>query len=102
MSIRVLVCDDQDLVRDGLKTILATASGIEVVGEACDGAEAVEKTGSLTPDVVLMDLKMPGTDGIVATRKIAALHPDVRVLVLTTYESPDWVDDAIRAGHPVI
>ena len=98
MTIRVLICDDQDLVRDGLRTILSTAPGIEVVGEAGDGAEAVEMTERLTPDVVLMDLKMPGTDGVAATRLITSRHQGVRVLVLTTYDAPEWVDDAIRAG----
>jgi DNA-binding NarL/FixJ family response regulator len=98
VSIRVLICDDQDLVRDGLRTILLTAPGIEVVGEAGDGAEAVEMTERLSPDVVLMDLKMPGTDGVAATRLITSRHQGVRVLVLTTYDAPEWVDDAIRAG----
>ena len=98
MSIRVLICDDQDLVRDGLQTILATAPGIEVVGEAHDGAEAITLADSLQPDVVLMDLKMPGTDGIAATRAITSRQEHVRVLVLTTYDAPEWVDDAIKAG----
>jgi DNA-binding NarL/FixJ family response regulator len=98
MTIRVLICDDQDLVRDGLRTILSTAAGIEVVGEAADGAEAVTMVESLSPDVVLMDLKMPGVGGITATRQITDRHEGVRVLVLTTYDAPEWVDDAIRAG----
>jgi len=98
MSISVLICDDQDLVRDGLKAILSMASGIEVVGEAADGDRAIELAAKLSPDVVLMDLKMPGTNGIVATRTITNQQGNVKVLVLTTYDAPDWVGDAIKAG----
>lgn len=96
--IRVLICDDQDVVREGLRTILAAASGIEVVGAASDGAEAVEEVERSLPDVVLMDLKMPGVNGIHATRQIHARFPTVRVLVLTTYDADEWVVDAIRSG----
>ena len=98
MSIRVLICDDQDLVREGLQAILSTAPGIEVVGEASDGIEALEAVERLGPDVVLMDLKMPGRDGVAATRDISARFEDVRILVLTTYDAPEWVADAIKAG----
>ena len=98
MSIKVLICDDQDLVRDGLRAILSTAPGIEIVGEARDGAEAIEAASRLSPDVVLMDLKMPGIDGIAATRHITDRHTGIRVLVLTTFDDPAWVDDAIKAG----
>lgn len=98
MTIRVAICDDQDLVRDGLQAILSTAPGIEVVGEASNGTEAVELVADRQPDVVLMDLKMPGQTGVTATRIIADRFPDVRVLVLTTYDAPEWVNDAIRAG----
>ncbi len=98
MSIRVLICDDQDLVRDGLQAILSTAPGIEVVGEATDGDEAVRLVEELSPDVVLMDLKMPGTNGVTATRSITSRFENVRVLILTTYDAPEWVDDAIKAG----
>jgi DNA-binding NarL/FixJ family response regulator len=96
--IRVLICDDQDVVREGLRTILSAASGIEVVGTASDGAEAVEEVERSLPDVVLMDLKMPGVNGIHATRQIHARFPVVRVLVLTTYDADEWVVDAIRSG----
>lgn len=96
--IRVLICDDQDLVREGLRAILGTAAGIEVVGEASDGAEALELIPATQPAVVLMDLKMPGMNGVQATRLIADRHPDVRVLVLTTYDADEWVFDAIRSG----
>jgi len=96
--IRVLICDDQDVVREGLRAILGTAPGIEVVGEARDGDEALELVPQTQPDVVLMDLKMPGMNGVQATRAIRDRHPDTRVLVLTTYDADEWVFDAIRSG----
>ena len=96
--IRVLICDDQDVVREGLRAILSTAPGIEVVGEASDGDEALELVPQTKPDVVLMDLKMPGMNGVQATRAICNRYPDVRVLVLTTYDADEWVFDAIRSG----
>lgn len=95
---RVLICDDQEVVRQGLQAILRTCGGIEVVGTAEDGGEAVERTAELHPDVVLMDLKMPGVNGLEATRRIRSTQPTVRVLVLTTYDADEWVFDAIRAG----
>jgi NarL family two-component system response regulator LiaR len=98
MSIRVLIVDDQDLVREGLRLILEPMDGIEVVGVARDGAEALELIPSARPDVVLMDLKMPGMNGIQATRLICARYPGVRVLVLTTFDADEWVFDAIRSG----
>ncbi len=98
MSIRVVICDDQDLVRDGLQAILSVAPGIEVVGEASDGDQALALVEAHSPDVVLMDLKMPGTNGITATRNITNRYSGVKVLVLTTYDAPEWVDDAIKAG----
>lgn len=96
--IRVLICDDQDVVLEGLKAILKTAPGIEVAGAANDGAEAVELISQIRPDVVLMDLKMPGMNGIQATQRIREQFPQVRVLVLTTYDADEWVFDAIRSG----
>lgn len=96
--IRVLVCDDQAIVCEGLRVILGTASGIEVVSVAHDGAQALELIPEAKPDVVLMDLKMPGMNGIQATRLIREQHPQVRVLVLTTYDADEWVFDAIRSG----
>jgi DNA-binding NarL/FixJ family response regulator len=83
---------------EGLQTILRSAPGIEVVGVAQDGAEALEKIPQVQPDVVLMDLKMPGMNGIQATRQISDQFPDVHVLVLTTYDADEWVFDAIRSG----
>jgi DNA-binding NarL/FixJ family response regulator len=95
---RVLIVDDQEVVREGLRAILGTVPGIDVVGLAANGAEAVEEVASLSPHVVLMDLNMPIMNGIEATRALRASHPDVRLLVLTTYDAEDWVLDAIRAG----
>lgn len=96
--IRVVICDDQAIVRDGLELLLNLERDIEVVGLAEDGAEAVELAAQHQPDLALMDLKMPGMNGIEATRRIRARCPAVKVLVLTTYEDDEWVFDAIRAG----
>jgi DNA-binding NarL/FixJ family response regulator len=96
--IRVLICDDQDVVREGLRTILSTVPGIQVVALAEDGAGAVEQFERHKPDLVLMDLNMPGVNGIQATRQLRDRHPDARVLALTTYDADEWVFDAIRAG----
>lgn len=96
--IRVLICDDQDVVRKGLNIILSHSEGIEVVGQAADGVEAVKLAHELEPDVVCMDLKMPNLNGIHATRRIRQALPDTQVLVLTTYDGDEWVFDAIRAG----
>lgn len=96
--IKVLICDDQEVVREGLKALLGTASDIEVIGLAQDGDQALELIGQSKPDVVLMDLKMPIMNGIQSTRLIDERYPDVRVLVLTTYDADEWVFDAIRSG----
>jgi DNA-binding NarL/FixJ family response regulator len=96
--IRVLICDDQEVVCEGLQAILQSAPGIEVVGIAQDGAQAIELIRRTPPDVVLMDLKMPGMNGVAATRAIRSEFDAVRVLVLTTYDDDEWVLDAIRAG----
>ena len=96
--VRVLVVDDHPVVRDGIRGMLAGASGIEVVGEAGGGAEAVEQAESLAPDVVLMDLRMPGVDGVAAIREIVGRGSRSRVLVLTTYDTDREVLSAIEAG----
>jgi DNA-binding NarL/FixJ family response regulator len=96
--IRVLVADDQDLVRLGLRTLLDNEDDTEVCGEAPDGLGAVEMTLRLRPDVVLMDIRMPGIDGIEATRRIAASGVAARVIVLTTFELDEYVFDALRHG----
>ncbi len=98
MTIRLLIADDQQLVREGLRAILSTVAEVEVVGIAEDGSLAVEMVATLRPDLVLMDLKMPGMNGIHATRTIREQFPAVKVLVLTTYDADQWVFDAIRAG----
>ncbi len=95
---KVIICDDQDIVRDGLELLLKLEPDIEIVGVASDGAEAVELAGQKKPDLVLMDLKMPVVNGVDATREIKAKWPSVKVLVLTTYGTDEWVFDAIRAG----
>ncbi|KIQ65518.1 LuxR family transcriptional regulator [Kitasatospora griseola] len=104
MTIRVLVADDQALVRAGFRGIVDAADGFTVVGEAATGAEAVELARRTAPDVVLMDIRMPGTDGLAATRQIAGSRAsnssagEVKVLILTTYDIDDYVYTALRAG----
>jgi len=95
---RIVICDDQAIVRDGLAMLLKLDREIDVVGLAEDGLRAVELVEKELPDLVLMDLKMPGVNGIEATRRIRARFPNVKVLVLTTYDDDEWVFDAIRAG----
>lgn len=96
--IRVLICDDQDMVREGLKTILGGEPDITVAGVAHDGADALDMIPECRPDVVLMDLKMPVLNGVQATTAIRRQYPQIRVLVLTTYDADEWVFDAVRAG----
>jgi DNA-binding NarL/FixJ family response regulator len=96
--IRVLVADDHPIVRSGIVALLQTAGDVEVVGEAATGLEVVELARHLEPDVVLMDLRMPGIDGDEATARILGERPAIRVLILTTYESDDSILTAIEAG----
>jgi DNA-binding NarL/FixJ family response regulator len=96
--IRVIVVDDHAIVRDGIRRLLESAEGIEVVATAADGSEAIEAVAAVKPDVVLMDLSMPGTDGVEATRRITADVPGVRVVVLTTFSDQRRILDALNAG----
>ncbi|MFC0843858.1 response regulator [Streptomyces noboritoensis] len=96
--VRVLLADDQPLVRSGLRVIMADHPDLEVAGEASTGAEAVQLVGDLAPDVVVMDIRMPGMDGIEATRLITAGPTATRVLILTTFDEDDYVYGALRAG----
>jgi DNA-binding NarL/FixJ family response regulator len=96
--LRLLIADDQPLIRRGLAMMLATEEGIEIVGQAADGIEAIEMALATSPDVVVMDLQMPRASGVVATREITAQRPSTRVVVLTTYDHDDLVFEAIRAG----
>ena len=97
-TIRVLIADDHSIVRRGIKALLATEKDMQVVGEAENGAEAIEKAASLKPDVVLMDLVMPQMDGIEATRRITTEQPGTKILVLTSFAADDKVFPAVKAG----
>ncbi len=98
MTIRVLVADDQSMVRAGFRMLLSDENDIEVVAEAGNGREAVDKAARFDPTVVLMDIRMPELDGLEATRRILAADPEARVLVLTTFDLDEYVYEALRAG----
>lgn len=98
MTIRVLIVDDQMMVREGFSVLLNAQPDIEVIGEAVDGRQAVEKVAELRPDIVLMDIRMPGMNGLEATREIVAADGDAKVLVLTTFDLDEYVYQALRAG----
>jgi DNA-binding NarL/FixJ family response regulator len=97
-AVRVLLVDDQALFREALATLLAVHDGVEVVGEAGNGDEALRRAAELAPDVVLMDLRMPVLDGIGATRRLRVEHPEIRVIALTTFDDDEDVFAALRAG----
>lgn len=96
--IRVLLADDHAILREGLRALLSLADDIEIVGEACDGREAIELTGKLRPDIVVMDVAMPGLGGLEATLEIRKAQPDVRILVLTQYEDREYIQRFLKAG----
>jgi DNA-binding NarL/FixJ family response regulator len=98
MTVRVLIVDDDHLMRAGLRGVLSSDDRIEVVGEAADGREAAYRTRLLSPDVILMDVRMPDLDGIAATRDVLAEHPEVKVVILTTFEEDDYIFGALNAG----
>ncbi|MFE1591978.1 response regulator [Nocardia sp. NPDC058705] len=98
MTVRVLIVDDQQLVRAGVRMLCETAPDLDVVGEATGGADAVRLAARTSPDVVLMDLRMPGTDGIAATRQILAMRPVTRILALTTFDDDEHLYPALHAG----
>jgi DNA-binding NarL/FixJ family response regulator len=98
MTIRVLVADDQSMIRAGFRMLLKDEEGIEVVAEAEDGAEAVEKAARFHPTVVLMDIRMPKLDGLEATRRILAADAAARILILTTFDLDEYIYEALRAG----
>ena len=97
-SIRILLVDDQTMFRDGMRVLLSTQPDFRIVGEAADGEQAIHKAAALHPDVVLMDLRMPVLDGAAATRRLRAAQPDVRVIVLTTFDEDAAIFDGLRAG----
>ena len=96
--VRVLLVDDDDLMRAGLRAVLSSDPALDVVGEAHDGRVAVAQVRAQRPDVVLMDVRMPDLDGIAATREVVAASPDVRVVILTTFEEDDYIFGALSAG----
>jgi DNA-binding NarL/FixJ family response regulator len=96
--VRVLIVDDDDLMRAGLKAVLSSDDTIAVVGEAGDGRDAVGRARQLRADVVLMDVRMPDLDGIAATREVLAVSPEVKVVILTTFEQDEYIFGALRAG----
>lgn len=96
--IRVLLADDQLLFREGLRTLLSVQAGIEVIGEASDGEEAIQIANLHKPDVVLMDVQMPVLDGVAATRRLHQAQPAIRIIMLTTYDHDEYVFEGLRAG----
>lgn len=96
--VRILIVDDQELFREGLHTLLAMQPDLQVVGEARNGEEALRLAGALTPDVILMDLRMPVLNGVAATRHLKRVQPDIKVIVLTTFDDDEDVFEGLRAG----
>lgn len=97
-KIKILLVDDQTMFRDGLRVLLSSQKDFEIVGEAYDGEQAIQRAASLRPNVILMDLRMPVMDGATATRRLHSLHPEIRVIVLTTFDEDEAIFDGLRAG----
>lgn len=97
-KIKVLLVDDHAIMRDGIRALLSVDSDIEIVGEAGEGKEAIEKVTSLSPDVIVMDIAMPGMDGLEATRRITKQNPNVKVLILSQYDDREYILSSIKAG----
>jgi NarL family two-component system response regulator YdfI len=97
-SIRILVADDHLIIREGLRLILETEEGFELVGEATDGAEAIRLAADLHPDIILMDLRMPGIDGLTAIKRLHVEQPDIAIVILTTFNEDDLMRGGLRAG----
>jgi DNA-binding NarL/FixJ family response regulator len=96
--IRVAIVDDQTLIREGLAALLALSPDLQVVGQAADGQAAIQLAATLTPDVILMDVRMPGTNGVAATREICRRFPSTRIIVLTTFDDDEYVFQSLQAG----
>lgn len=97
-EIRIIIADDHQLVRNGLRTFIELQEGIEIVGEAADGLEAIKLTRDLCPDALLLDLRMPGADGITVCKEVKEIDPDIKVIVLTTFSETEEIVKALEAG----
>lgn len=98
MKIKVMIVDDQAILSEGIRSVLSTSDELEVVGVACDGRDALEKMEKILPDVVLLDIRMPNMNGVVATGEIKKKYPDVKVLILTTFDDSDYILSALNNG----